>query len=101
MANELDALFQEDPKSWIEALQPYQRAPAEELLAKGRSYEQIAETWLLATTQHTSPFGAAKVGEKGLFIEKLKLEIEAYLCGEDRYQSERQKLFGEAGLARM
>ena len=95
-----DSLLDADPRLWLDALKPYQRSSVDELTAQGKSFEQIAEMWLSARPGDTFAFGAAVPGQRSVFLDKLTLEIEAFLCGDERYNVERTRLFGEQGLAR-
>ncbi len=90
-----------EPKLWIEELPEFQRSAIHELQAKGSSFEQIAQTWITASTENTYRFSAnAPVGNKGAFLENLKSEVRAFLCGDKKYKTERDGLFGEKGPAR-
>lgn len=100
MPTDPNTLFAGDPAQWLEALQPYQRASIDELSRQGKSYDEIAEAWLAARPSDTYSFGTTVPGQRGAFREKLVLEVEAFLCGDKRYATERTKLFGKEGVAR-
>lgn len=101
MNNSIDTLLGDEPAKWIEELPAFQRSAIQELLAKGSSYEQIAQTWITASAENTYRFSATSpVGDKGAFLENLKAEVRAFLCGDKKYKAEREGLFGEKGLAR-
>ena len=100
MPTDPNPLFTGDPAEWLKALQPYQRSSVDELLQQGKSYEEIADIWLAARPGDTFSFGTTVPGQRGAFREKLTLEVEAFLCGDERYATERSKLFGTEGVAR-
>jgi hypothetical protein len=50
----------------------------------------------------TAPFssgGPIPSGKKG-FLENVKLEVRAFLCGDKKYKEEHEGLFGKAGARR-
>lgn len=101
MAQSLDELLSDDPTKWIAELPEYQRAPLEQLLGEGQSFEQIAQNWLSAAAANTYRFSAVNpAGKKDAFLDNLRKEIRAFLCGDNKYKKERDGLFGEKGLAR-
>ncbi len=101
MNDSIDTLLNGEPELWIEELPEFQRSAIHELQAKGSSFEQIAQTWITASAENTYRFSAnAPVGNKGAFLENLKSEVRAFLCGDKKYKTERDGLFGEKGLAR-
>lgn len=101
MANEIDRLFQGEPGEWITAVPAYHRSSIDELLKQGRGYQDIAELLLTARAEHTYAFGSTTPQkDKNVFIQNLLQEIENFLCGDSKYETERTKLFGEQGLAR-
>lgn len=101
MPNELDRLFQGEPNEWITAAPGYHRSSIDELLKQGKSYQDIAEILLTARAEHTYAFGSTvPKTDKNIFLQNLLQEIENFLCGDSKYETERTKLFGEQGLAR-
>lgn len=101
MTKTIDMLLDDDPIKWVKALPEYQRDTIEKLLAGGSSFDDVAQAWISASADNTYRFSAsASVGNKGAFLENLKSEIHAYLCGDKKYKKERDGLFGEKGLAR-
>jgi hypothetical protein len=101
MANEIDRLFQGDPAEWIQAVPSYHRASIDELLKQGKNYQDIADLLLTARAEHTYTFGSTQPQkDKNVFFQNLLQEIENFLCGDSKYETERTKLFGEQGLAR-
>ncbi|SRR6266568_474350 len=101
MSGHVDSYFTEDPIAWIQNLPAYQRVSIEELMQQGKSFQEIAEVWISATTENTFPFGttSSKI-DKGKFLENLVLEVEGFICGNQKYNKERKQLFGEQGVAR-
>ena len=56
---------------------------------------------ITASAENTYRFSATSpVGDKGAFLENLKAEVRAFLCGDKKYKTEREGLFGKSGLAR-
>lgn len=101
MSDFIDNYFKDDPTEWIHILPVYQKVTIEELMQQGKTFEEIAETWVSATTENTYPFGTSSTKiDKGKFLENLILEIEDFICGSKKYEQERKKLFGEHGVAR-
>lgn len=101
MTNNIDALFEDEPIKWIHELPAYQRETIDQLLSKGASFEDVAQSWISASAENTYRFSAtAPVGDKSEFLANLKREVRAFLCGDKKYKKERDGLFGEKGLAR-
>lgn len=97
----IDALLDDAPIKWVQELPEYQRVTIEKLLNGGSSFDEVAQAWISASAENTYRFAAAApVGNKGEFLENLKKEIRAFLCGDKKYKKERDGLFGEKGLAR-
>lgn len=101
MAETIDTLLQDDPDKWVADLPEFQRAAIQELRAAGSSYEEIAQAWITASAENTYRFStSAPVGNKGAFLDNLRSEVRGFLCGDKKYNKERDGLFGEKGLAR-
>jgi hypothetical protein len=101
MAQSLDELLSDDPNKWVTELPEYQRGPLEQLLKEGLAFDQIAQNWLSASAANTYRFAAVNAaGKKDAFLDNLRKEIRAFLCGDNKYKKEREGLFGEKGLAR-
>ena len=101
MTATIDTLLGDDPIKWVQELPEYQRDSIEKLLASGSSFDDVAQAWISASAENTYRFAAsAPVGNKGAFLENLKMEIRAFLCGDKKYKKERDGLFGEKGVAR-
>ncbi len=101
MNTQIDALFAGDPSEWLSCLPNYIKPSVEELLRQGKSFTDAAQVLLAARAEHTHPFGAPSPQKDGnLFLQNLVQEIENFLCGDSRYESERTKLFGESGLVK-
>lgn len=102
MTGSIDMLLQSEPREWIGALAPYQRDLVEQLLAQGQDYESAVNSWLTASAENTFRFGGEnRPGDKSLFRDKLVLEIEAFFCGDPKYEKERDGLLGEKSAARV
>ncbi len=101
MTANIDALLAEEPEKWVQDLPEYQRDPIQKLLAAGASFDEVAQAWINASAANTYRFAAAApVGNKGAFLENLKQEIHRFLCGDKKYKTERDGLFGEKGPGR-
>lgn len=97
----LDSLFQADAEEWIKALPAYQRDTLLELLKRGTPAEAIADNWISATAENTYGFGTERrAGDKSAFRSNVMLELEAFLCGDPKYDKERAGLFGEKSATR-
>jgi hypothetical protein len=91
-----------EPDFWIDTLPAYQRDSVRQMRAKGVPYEQIAATWIAASTSTTAPFSSGNVPPPDLgFIEKLQAEVRAFLCGDKRYDADRKKLLASGGQLQM
>ena len=101
MTTDIDTLLNDEPIKWIQELPHFQRDAIETLLANGSSFEDVAQVWISASAENTYRFAAAApVGNKGAFLDNLKKEVRAFLCGDKKYKKEREGLFGEKGVAR-
>lgn len=101
MTATIDTLLDDDPIKWVQGLPDYQRDTIEKLLENGSSFDDVAQAWISASAENTYRFAAVSpVGNKGTFLENLKIEIRAFLCGDKKYKKERDGLFGEKGVAR-
>jgi len=85
----------------VEALPKYQRDPIDQLIQAGQDYSEAAQSWLTASAANTFRFASTPtVGDKRAFLESLRTEVRAFLCGDKKYQTERSGLFGKQGIAR-
>lgn len=101
MDDPIDALFTEDTIQWVVGLPAYQREPIIELIGKPNSFENVAQLLVTATAANTYRLGAAaNTGDRTTFLASVKVEIRAYLCGDQRYKKERDGLFEEKGITR-
>lgn len=97
----IDHLLAEDSQLWIKDLPEFQRSPIEELLSKGKSFEDVAQAWLTASASNTYRFSTSTpVGNNGTFLKNVKKELRAFICGDEKYKTEREGLFGEKSNAR-
>lgn len=98
--NSLDALFHVDESAWIDSLPTYQRNIVTALLKEGNSPENVAVEWLSATgPANTFTFGTENT--RSVFYEKLVVEIEAFICGSEKYTEERDKLLNHVELGQV
>jgi hypothetical protein len=99
MEEKLDQLFQVDSvEEWLLTLSKYQQNRVRQLLDSNDSYEEAARQWLDAIPENTFPFGVAK--SRNIFFEKIKDEIEKFLCGDEKYADERKNLLSSSEVAR-
>jgi hypothetical protein len=97
----IETLLEDDPEKWVADLPEFQRAAIQELRASGASYDDVAQAWITVSAENTYRFSAsAPVGDKHAFLDSLRKEIRAFLCGDKKYKKERDGLFGNKGLAR-
>jgi len=87
---QINPLFQIDEETWLNALPQYQQKRIKQLLESSDSYEDAAKKWLSAIPENTFPFGAEK--GKSVFFEKVRAEVEKFLCGDPTYEKERREL---------
>jgi hypothetical protein len=88
--DEFDNLLNDDPNQWLDCLPAYQKTSVQELLAKN-SADEVAAKWLTASFASTFAFGAQVNPNSSVFREKLKEELEAFLCGSPKYNAERKQ----------
>src|SRR5688572_8707944 len=75
---------------WIEALGVAQRGVVQELLAAGRSPEEVAEVWLSqAGSQTNAGFGAGTAIQA--YFANVQAEFVAFVCDDPRYEDERKQ----------
>lgn len=80
--------------NWLDTLPSYQSKSIQQLIAQGKTYEEIAISWLSANgPANTYPFGSQNT--KSLFFEKLMEEVESFICREDKYSDEKKKLLAQ------
>lgn len=79
-----------DAEGWLEVIPPYERATISDLLKAGKTEEEIAELWLSrAGPEANSGFGG--VGNLQTYFSNFQNEIDAFICGDSRYKSDRTK----------
>lgn len=101
MSERIDSFFTTDPGEWIATLPAFHKSSVEQMLGAGRTYDQVAESWLTASAANTFRLGSAPlVAPKETFLSHVKREVRAYLCGDQRYEKERAGLFGDQAATR-
>lgn len=88
--NELNELFKEN-NDWLSALPNYQKSLITELLNKNTE-EEVVSIWLATSISNNSPFSAVPGENKKKYLDFLKKEVQALLCGNPKYDSERNEL---------
>lgn len=91
---DLNTMLSADDPNWVASLPKYQQSIIDQFLQGGASPEEAAARWLSASgPANTFPFGAVRGGS--VFYEKLVEEVEAFLCGAERYNEDRKQFFAE------
>lgn len=81
------------PENWIDALPLYHKRNIENMLAAGSSYNDIAKIWVSAATATTAPFSSGtNPPENPGLLQSLLDETQAFICGDEKYAEEREKL---------
>jgi len=93
---QIEELFNVEPSSWLEALQPYQKKIIDSLFEKHDNYEAVAQAWLSSSLTSTAPFGTEK--KKHILFEKILDEVEAFLSGDKKYEQERLSILEEKNV---
>jgi hypothetical protein len=89
--SEFQAYFNSESTAWLDVLPKYQRNSVDALLAEGKSYDEVAESWLAATVAYsTLGFGVAKSSK--VFFTKVLDEMHDLLCTDRGYQEERKSV---------
>jgi hypothetical protein len=93
MSDVTDDFFTDDSQEWISTLPAFQQKSINALIAQGISLEDIAIQWVSASAATTAPFSAGAPAPSGKdFLEKLKLEIRAFICGDKKYEKDREEI---------
>ena len=101
METSMDSLFSGYPIQWVDELPKFQSDPIKTLLDQCLTYEDVAQSYISATASNTYRFSAtAPIGAKDTFLQNIKREFRAFLCGDKKYNKEREGLFGEKAPAR-
>lgn len=90
MDDYIEHLMQDEPEAWLDALPSYQRNIIKDILKSEPDFLKAAEIYLSARPSKTSTASASQGG--GFFLEKVLAEIEAFLCGDSKYEADRAKL---------
>ncbi|WP_375185274.1 hypothetical protein [Pseudoalteromonas sp.] len=84
--------------AWVDTLKPYQRTSLQHLIS-ANSEEEAAKIWLTSNgATATKQFGGIG-GTDGEFWDRFKSEFKAFICGDEKYLSERNKLSSQAPIA--
>jgi hypothetical protein len=86
-----NSLFGENTERWLDPLPKHQKTLILKLMEQNEDYYSVAEAYLNINTSNTASFSAGQ-GRK-IFVDKLVLEIEHFLCGDKKYEEERLGLF--------
>lgn len=88
---ELDNLLNEEPITIIGTLDGYQQDIINSFLENNsNNYFDAADKWLNATTSNTAKFGG--LNKTKIYREKVLEELEKFLCGNEKYEEERNKI---------
>lgn len=89
---ELDGILSGEKTELLNTIQPFQKDIIDSFLEqKNNDYLDAAELWLNSSPTNTAKFGTEQKKEK-VYIDKLIEEIEKFLCGDERYNEEREKI---------
>ena len=77
-------------EGWLADLPAYQKSVINELLSAGKTEEEVAEYWLnRAGADNNVGFGTG--GSLKTYYTNLREELDAFICGEARYEKERSE----------
>lgn len=86
-----------DINGWLDTLKPYQRSSLHQLIAINNE-EDAAKIWLTSNgAVATKKFGGV-VSDDGEFWNRFKTEFKAFICGDEKYKSERAQLISQAPI---
>lgn len=89
---ELNIILHGDKDELLSTVQPFQAEILNSFIEqKSNDYLEAAELWLSSTPSNTAKFGAEQKKEK-IYRDKLIDEIEKFLCGDERYSEDREKI---------
>lgn len=88
--NNLDAFFNLEPNELVSLLPNYQQDLINQLKPNEGNYEVVIDKWLTAKPANTIGFGG--IGSNSIYKDKILEELEKFICGDDKYDSERKKL---------
>jgi len=81
------------------SLKDYQRNIVNEFINKSDTYNAAAEKWLTSSPDQTVPFGSSPDRiNKEQYLQKFMLELEKFVCGDGKYEEERNKLLSKSNL---
>lgn len=81
--------------NWLQGLSPEQIASIEHQLAQGKGYEEIARAWLPVSHAASRQPLAAEGITVAMFYDRFMLEVEDFICREDKYADEKQKILSQ------
>jgi hypothetical protein len=99
MDTELAEALTGELNDWVTALPPYQQELITQMLV-GRDPTAVSLAWLSSTgPANTEPYGAIR-NVPNLFYDSLLSQLQALLCSEKEYVSERKELINSAKAGR-
>jgi hypothetical protein len=85
-------IIQAEPSKLLLALDNFQSEIITSFLSStSNNYLDSADKWLNATTFNTAKFGGQPTKSK-IYREKLLDEVEKFLCGDEKYEDDRNKI---------
>ena len=93
--NSIDEIFNVEAESWIDALEPYQKAVIIQLHKRNQDYEEVAKEWLNSSIPTNVPFGTH--GKSSIYFGKVLDEVEAFFSGDEKYKDSRLAIMKESG----
>lgn len=97
---QLEGLLGGSIDEWVEGLPSYQREHIK-LMMTSASPTDVAIEWLSNSgSAETAPFGGVRVGAT-LFYDKLLVEIQKVICGNEEYENERKEIVSAGNAGKM
>lgn len=90
--NFMQNYFLVDSNSWIETLPIFQKKIIFQLLEKGHGFDVILNDWLTTASSNTAPFSGSDPKIPAGFLDNFMREVKAFICGDAKYEKEREKL---------
>jgi hypothetical protein len=78
------------PEEWFLCLETYQKTSLMEMQLDVTQYEAIAEEWLNCNISQTAQFGTQEKGK--IFLGNIKKEVIKFICDDNSYTEEKNKL---------
>lgn len=94
----IEKLFTLEPQDILDSLPKFQTKLISEMSVSGDDYLTIADKWLNAKPENTVGFGGQPLPlRNSIYRDKIMHELEKFLCGDEKYEEERNKLNATTG----